>query len=166
MAHPGGAHAQDRVVGGIGVSDLFGIFTGVAITALAIASAVLVFVRRRAGALAETQRWTHAAQISAVLVRDPGRAGRVRAVQVHNSGSAQVHGVRLVVLEKDTGLRHLAPDGLSLGPDLELRLAVPAWATGLDRQVFVRFVDPDGLAWDLDVATGLLRQASMVGGRL
>lgn len=146
------------------MSDYFGIFTGVAVAAVAIAAAVLVFVRKRAAALAETERWVHAAQLSAVLVRDPGNAGRPGAVQVHNAGSADVHGVTLVVRERDTGVSHVSPDAHILSPGYELRLTVPAWASSVDRQLFVRFVDAEDVAWDLDVASGLLREALMVGG--
>jgi hypothetical protein len=146
------------------VSDFFGIFTGVTIAAVAIAAAVLIFVRKRAGALAETERWVHAAQLSAVLVRDPGKAGRPSAVQVHNAGSADVHGVTLVVRETDTGVSHVAPDAHILSPGYELRLTVPAWACSADRQLFVRFVDAGDVAWDLDVSSGLLREALMAGG--
>jgi hypothetical protein len=147
------------------VSEIFGIFTGVLLAAVGIAAAVVLFVRKRAGAIAETERWAHAAQLSAMLVRDPGAAGRPSAVSVHNNGTADVSGVTLVIREKETGVYHVTPDAHILSPGYELRLTVPTWACSSDRQLFVRFFDATELAWDLDVSTGLLREALMVGGR-
>ena len=124
---------------------------------------VAAILRRRRSTAAE-ERWAHAAQLSASLVRDAQRPD-ASALRVRNGGSSRVHGVTLVVRDRATGHCDAGAEaGYDLGPGQETQLTVPAWAFGGDRHLLVRFTDGELVTWLLDVASGTVSEARTTVG--
>ena len=122
---------------------------------------------RHSHAAADVARYLHAAQVSATvhgegaLAAAGGTADCV--VRVRNAGDSPLFEVALAFHDRDLATTVAGPGAPGLDPGGDLLLPVLGELRAESRYAVVGFTDIDGVRWQLDVSSGLVRELSGTG---